>query len=333
MKAAFFLRSSLLVVLGIAFCLTLLGAKQSAAQQATAQLTGTIRDATHAVVVGAKVTLRNHDTNIARSVTSNKEGDYLFALVPIGTYELSVEQPGFAKYLRKGITLEINQNAHLDVDLQVGASSQVVEVNGNVTQVDTVSATLGKVETTERIENLPLAARDTMQLGMLQAGVFAPDQDDGSGNPFSVSGQRSESMTFLIDGADNNDFLGNNMVVDPNPDAVAEFKIVTNNYEAEYGRTSGGIVNQVIKSGTNAIHGSAFDYFRNTALDASDYFLQQAPIFKYNMFGGSIGFPIVKDKAFLFASYQGARRREGQNPGVLTVLTPAERNGDFSALG
>lgn len=333
MKPTSFLRSSLRFVPDITLCLTLLSATQAAAQQATAQIAGTIRDATHAVVVGAKVTLKNNDTNIARTVTSSKEGDYLFALVPIGTYELSVEQTGFAKYVRKGITLEINQNAHLDVDLQVGASSQVVEVNGNVTQVDTISATLGKVETTERIESLPLAARDTMQLGMLQAGVFAPDQDDGSGNPFSVSGQRSESMTFLIDGADNNDFLGNNMVVDPNPDAVAEFKIITNNYEAEYGRTSGGIVNQVIKSGTNSVHGSAFDYFRNTALDASDYFLQQAPIFKYNMFGGSIGFPIVKDKAFLFVSYQGARRREGQNPGILTVLTPAERKGDFSALG
>ena len=133
-----------------------------------------------------------------------------------------------------------------------------------------------------------------------------------------MSGQRSESMTFLIDGADNNDFLGNNMVVNPNPDAVGEFKIITNNYEAEYGRTSGGIVNQVIKSGTNAIHGSLFDYSLNTALDSSDYFLQQVPVFKYNVFGGSVGFPIRKDKAFLFASYQGARRREGQNPGILT---------------
>jgi hypothetical protein len=209
----------------------------------------------------------------------------------------------------------------------------VVEVQGDVSQVDTVSATLGKTETTQRIEDLPLAARDTMQLGLLQAGVFAPDQDDGSGNPFSVSGQRSESETFLIDGADNNDFLGNNMVVDPNPDAVAEFKILTNNYEAEYGRTSGGIVNQVIKSGTNAIHGDLFDYFRNTALDASDYFLQQVPIFKYNIFGGTIGMPIRKDKMFFFASYQGARRREGQNPGILTVLTPQERTGDFSDLG
>lgn len=333
MKPISFPRIGLAVTICIVLFVTFLGANQAAGQQATAQITGTIHDETHAIVVGAKITLKNSDTNIARVTTSNKEGDYLFTLIPIGTYDLLVEQRGFSKYVRKGITLEINQNAHLDIDMRVGTESQVIEVVGDLTQVDTISATLGKVETTQRIDNLPLAARDTMQLGLLQAGVFAPDQDDGSLNPFSVSGQRSESMTFLIDGADNNNFVGNNMIVNPNPDAVAEFKIITNNYEAEYGRTSGGIVNQVIKSGTNAIHGSLFDYFRNTALDAADYFLQQVPVFKYNVFGGSIGVPIKRDKAFLFASYQGARRREGQNPGILTVLSPAERTGDFSELG
>ncbi|MGP0099007.1 MAG: carboxypeptidase regulatory-like domain-containing protein [Terriglobales bacterium] len=317
---------ALLVVMSVCF----LGTKYAAGQQATAQIMGTVKDASGALIADAKVTLRNASTNTTRSTTTNKDGGYLFSLVTIGAYELTVEQPGFEKYVRKGITLEINQNARLDVALQVGAASQIVEVQGDVTQVDTVSATLGKVETTQRIQDLPLAARDTMQLGLLQAGTFAPDQDDGSGNPFSVSGQRSESMTFLLDGADNNDFLGNNMVVDPNPDAVAEFKILTNNYEAEYGRTSGGIVNQVIKNGTNAIHGDLFDYFRNTALDASDYFLGEAPIFKYNIFGGTVGFPIIKNKMFLFGSYQGARRREGQNPGILTVLSTPERTGNFN---
>jgi len=325
-------RVGLLIVIGVVFCLTFPGANQAFAQQATAQLMGTIKDPSGAVVASAKVTLRNTGTNIARSVTTNKDGDYLFTLVPIGPYELTVEQQGFEKYVRRGITLEINQNARLDVPLRVGATSQIVEVEGNVTQVDTVSSTLGKVETTQRIQDLPLAQREVMQLGMLQAGVFAPDQDDGSNNPFSVSGQRSESMTFLLDGADNNDFLGNNMIVDLSPDSVAEFKILTNNYEAEYGRTSGGIVNQVVKSGTNAIHGDLYDYFRNTALDTSDFFLGQVPIFKYNVFGGTIGMPIKKDKMFFFASYQGQRRRLGQNPGILTVLTPNERTGDFSDL-
>src|SRR5579872_5706139 len=302
------------------------------AQQATAQMTGTIKDPSGAVVAGAKVTLTNTGTNAARAVTTGKDGAYLFTLVPIGTYQIEVEATGFSKAVETKIGLEINQNAKLDVTLQVGTSNQVVEVSSEVSQVDTISATLGKVETTQRILDLPLVERDTLQLGLLQAGVFQPDQDDGSGNPYSVSGQRSESMTFLIDGADNNDFLGNNIVVNPNPDAVAEFKILTNNYTAEYGRTSGGIVNQVIKSGTNQIHGSAFEFFRNTALDASDFFLQQVPVLRRNIFGGTIGLPIKKDKMFLFASYQGTRRREGQNPGPITVLSAAERNGDFSEL-
>jgi hypothetical protein len=305
---------------------------RSAAQQATALINGTVKDPSGAVVSGAKVRLINTATNTPRTTTTNKDGIYLFSLVPIGTYQLEVEQTGFDKYIQSGITLQINQNARQDITLKVGTTSQVVEVQGDVTQVDTITATLGKVETTQRILDLPLVERDTLQLGLLQAGVFAPDQDDGSGNPFSVSGQRSESMTFLIDGADNNDFLGNNIVVNPNPDAVAEFKILTNNYTAEYGRTSGGIVNQVIKSGTNAIHGSAFEFFRNTALDASDYFLQEVPVLRRNIFGATIGLPIKKDKMFLFASYQGTRRSEGQNPGPIQVLSPQERNGDFSSL-
>ena len=199
------------------------------------------------------------------------------------------------------------------------------EISAQVTQVDTAGATLGKVETERRILDLPLVGRDTLQLGLLQAGVFAPDPDDGSGNPFSVSGQRSESLTFLIDGADNTDFLGNNIVISPNPDAVQEFKILTNNYEAEYGRTSGGIVNQVIKSGTNGLHGSGFEFLRNDALNARDFFLPSVPNYKRNVFGGTVGGPIKKDKAFFFVSYRGARRREGQVAPVLQVLSPAER--------
>ena len=318
--------------LWLALIAALLTASPAAAQQATAQVNGTVTDSSAAIVVGAHVTLRNSQTGIARDTTSNKDGIYLFTLVPIGNYELMVEQKSFKRFEQKGITLDINQNAKIDIALRAGAPSEVVEVSGNASQVDATSATLGKVETGDRILSLPLVERDTMQLGLLQAGVLAPEQEDGSGNAFSVAGQRSESLTFLIDGSDNNDFLGNNMVVNPNPDAVAEFKILTNNYEAEYGRTSGGIVNQVIKSGTNSVHGSLFEFFRNTALDGSDYFTQTVPEFKRNLFGGSIGFPIKRDKAFFFASYQGARRREGQNAPPFQTLSPAERTGDFSDL-
>src|SRR5262249_9582763 len=175
----------------------------------------------------------------------------------------------------------------------------------------------------------------TLQLGLLQAGVFSPDPDDGSGNPFSVSGQRSESLTFLLDGANNTNFLSNNIITSPNPDAVQEFKILTNNYDAEYGRTSGGIVNQITKSGTNSYHGDLFEFLRNDVLNARDWFLPQdqpKQNFKRNVFGGTVGGPIKKDKTFFFLAYQGTRRREGQNSGLLDVLSEPERTGDFGEL-
>ena len=295
----------------------------------TATLSGTVRDATSAVVSGASITLTNTQTNISQTLKSGPDGTYLFTNVPVGNYKLIVEQTGFRKYVQDGIVLQINQSAKQDVSLQIGAPSEVVEVTANVTQVDTVTATLGTVETQKRIVDLPLVDRDTFQLGLLQAGVLAPDPDDGSNNPFSVSGQRSESLTFLLDGVDNNDFLGNNVVVDPNPDAVEEFKILTNNYGAEYGRTSGGIINQVLKSGTNSFHGTVFEFFRNDDLNANDYFLNGAglgrPRLDRNLFGASVGGPIRKDKTFFMLSYQGKRRIEGQVAPQLQVLTPAER--------
>jgi hypothetical protein len=304
----------------------------SAAADVTATVYGTVEDSTGAVIAKAPTTLTNTATNVARTILTENDGSYAFTLVPIGTYRLTVEQPGFRKYVRDGIVLNVNQNAKLDITLQVGATSQVVEVMGDVTQVDTASATLGNVETERRIVDLPLVERDAFQLGLLQAGVFPPDEDDGSNNPFSVSGQRSESLSFLVNGVDNNDFLGNNAVVNPNPDALGEFRILTNNYEAEYGRAAGGIVNQVIKSGTNGYHGDVFEFFRNDALNARNYFLPAVTPFKRNTFGGTIGGPIKKDKTFFFLSYQGVRRHEGEVAPILQVLSPAERNGDFSEL-
>lgn len=302
------------------------------AQRGTALLTGTVKDASGAVIPGAKVTLTNTGTNVSHSVTTNATGDYLFPEVQIGGYRLTVEKQGFRKYVQSGIQLSINQNARMDVPLQVGSTSQVVEVTENVPQVDTVTATLGDVESQTRIEQLPLVERDTLQLGLLQAGVLKPPSDDGSGNPFSVSGQRSESLTFLIDGADNTDFLSNNIVVSPNPDAVQEFKILTLNYTAEYGRTSGGIVNQVIRSGSNQLHGSAFEFLRNDIFNARDYFLPARTSFKRNVFGGTFGGAIKKDKTFFFLAYQGSRRREGEAPPILQVLSPAERTGNFAEI-
>jgi hypothetical protein len=248
---------------------------------------------------------------------------------------LSVEKSGFTTFIQEGISLELNQNGRLDVSLKIGQETQTVEVTGNVAQVDTTGAVLGKVENQRMIVDLPLVDRDTLQLGLLQAGVFSPDPDDGSGNPFSVSGQRSESLTFLLDGGNNTDFLGNNIVVSPNPDAVDELKILTNNYDAQYGRTSGGIVNQITRSGTNDFHRTAFEFLRNEVLNARDFFLlesQPKQPFKRNVFGASVGGPVKKDKTFFFFANQGARRREGDRSQQLTVLTPAERTGNFGDI-
>ncbi|HEY0703543.1 MAG TPA: carboxypeptidase regulatory-like domain-containing protein [Candidatus Acidoferrales bacterium] len=307
----------------------------SAWGQTNASMRGTVTDQSGAVVAGAKVTLTNTGTGIARSTTTGSDGLYLFDLVHVGKYKINVEKDGFTTYLQEGIVLELNQNGRVDVALKIGKTSQTVEVTANVAQVDTTGAVLGKVETQRMIVDLPLVDRDTLQLGLLQAGVFSPDQDDSSGNPFSVSGQRSESLTFLLDGGNNTDFLGNNIVVSPNPDAVEEFKILTNNYDAQYGRTSGGIVNQVTKSGTNDFHGDAFEFIRNDVLNAKDYFLPEGVAkasFKRNVFGGTGGGPIIKDKTFFFVAYQGARRREGETTGQQTVLSPAERTGNFGEL-
>lgn len=318
------------------FFAVLLLAAGSARGQSSARLIGTVKDASGGTIADANVTLTNQATNTNRSTKTGGDGTYLFPLVEVGTYRLTVEHSGFKKNVQNGITLEVNQNGRLDVLLEVGQAAETIEVSAAMPQVDTSGAVLGKVEDARRIQDLPLVDRDTLQLGLLQAGVFTPDQDDATHNPFNVSGQRSESLTFLVDGADNTDFLGNNIVVSPNPDAVAEFKILTNNYDAQFGRSSGGIVDQVVKSGTNQIHGTLFEFLRNDALNATDYFLnatgQPKAAFKRNVFGGTAGAPLKKDKTFIFGAYQGARRREGQVGPQLTVLSQAERSGNFGEL-
>ncbi|MGA8144417.1 MAG: carboxypeptidase regulatory-like domain-containing protein [Candidatus Acidiferrales bacterium] len=323
-----------LVFCAVSFCIFALLASPLRGQTTTS-LRGTVTDQSGGVVSGAKVTLTNTGTDATRTTNSGSDGSYLFDSVAVGTYMITVEKAGFAKYVHTGFVLELNQNGRLDVNLKVGQGSEIIEVKSDIVQVDTTGAVLGKVENQRMIQDLPLLDRDTLQLGLLQAGVFAPDPDDGSGNPFSVSGQRSESLTFLLDGANNTDFLGNNIVVSPNPDAVQEFKILTNNYDAEYGRTSGGIVNQITKSGTNSYHGDLFEFLRNDVLNAKDYFLPAGDPkqnFKRNVFGGTVGGPIKKDKTFFFLAYQGTRRREGQNSGVLDVLSDQERTGNFSDI-
>jgi outer membrane receptor protein involved in Fe transport len=332
------LRSSPIFFLAVSISLL---AATAQAQQATALIAGTVRDTSGALVAGAKVTLKNSGTNIARSAATNKDGDYLFTLVPIGAYELSVEQKGFEKYVHTGITLSINQNARLDIALQVGASSEVIEVTGDVTQVDTVSDTIGTSVIGETIQRAPLNGRDVLDLALLQPGVTETNGDSGAAGKFSIAGGRSDSVTFLLDGGLNNNLLNNSVVFNPNPDTIAEFHILESNYSAEYGRNGGGIISVVTKSGSNQWHGSAFEFLRNDALNAASFFDNAdglpRDVLKRNQYGATFGGPISfprlfsgKDRFFFFLGYQGQRLSQQQSTGEGTVFTPAELNGDFS---
>ena len=332
--------STWVVVLSV-LCLIVVSGKSLNAQQAGALLTGTVKDSTGAVIAGAKVTLKNSDTNIARTIDSGKDGDYLFPQISIGTYEVEVEQQGFKKYVRKGIKLEINQNARLDIVLQVGTAAQVIEVTGGVTQVDTVSDTIGNSVVGDTIQRAPLNGRNVLDLALLQPGVTETNNDSGAAGNYSIAGGRSDSVTFLLDGGLNNNLLDNSVVFNPNPDTIAEFHILESNYSAEYGRNGGGVISVVTKSGTNQWHGSAFEFLRNDAFNANDYFniVDGLPrnVLKRNQYGATFGGPISipklvngKDRFFFFIGYQGQRLSQQETTGTNTVFTPAELSGDFS---
>lgn len=329
------------VALASVLCLSLFCTENLAAQQATAQLVGTIKDSSGAVIPGAKVTLTNADTNVSRNINSDKNGDFAFTLIPIGTYQVSVEHTGFSKYVQHGIRLEINQNARLDLALQVGTAAQVIEVTGNVTQVDTVSDTIGTSVIGETIQRAPLNGRNVLDLALLQPGVTETNGDSGAAGNYSIAGGRTDSVTFLLDGGLNNNLLDNSVVYNPNPDTIAEFHILESNYSAEYGRNGGGVISVVTKSGTNQWHGSAFEFLRNDAFNANSYFNIATGIprdvLKRNQYGATLGGPITlpkllngKDRFFFFVGYQGQRLSRQQSIGQQTVFTPAELNGDFS---
>jgi outer membrane receptor protein involved in Fe transport len=340
--AGMFLAAGIAALCIVAFC-----GEALLAQQATALLEGTIKDSSGAVLPNAKITLRNSETNVARSESVSRNGDFIFASIPIGTYEVDVEHSGFKKFVRKGIKLEINQNARLDVVLEVGTTTETVEVTGNVAQVDTVSDTIGTSVIGETIQRAPLNGRNVLDLALLQPGVTETNGDSNAAGTYSIAGGRSDSVTFLLDGGLNNNLLDNSVVFNPNPDTIAEFRILESNYSAEYGRNGGGVISEVTKSGTNQWHGSLFEFLRNDAFNANAYFNNfnglPRDVLKRNQFGGTFGGPITlpklvngKDRFFFFVGYQGQRLSQQTSTGLGTVYTPAELNGDFSngqALG
>ena len=318
------------------------------AQIDTGSILGTISDSTGAVIPGAKVSLTNEGTNLTIMTTSKGDGTYIFTPVKIGTYSVTAEAAGFAKVTQSHLTVNIDQQVVVNLALKPGEVTQTIEVTAAPALLQTQTAAVGQVVGTQSVNNLPLNGRNFTFLAQVVAGVNTP-QADTRGNAatgaFSANGLRPAQNNYLLDGIDNNsdtvDFLnGTNFVVLPPVDAIQEFKVQTNNYSAQYGRSGAAILNATIKSGTNSIHGDFFEFFRNNVLDAADFFEDSSGTktaeLRLNQFGGTIGGPIViphvvngRNKLFFFGDYEGLRRRQGS---VFTnsVPTDLERNSGYT---
>jgi len=335
----------------VLFCVALLWAASAEAQTNTGRVVGTVTDAQGAAIAGAKLTVTNTATNTHWETVSGSDGAYQVLELPIGFYSVAAEHEGFTKAVTAALPLEINQSLRIDIRMKVGSVAEVVKVEATAVQVETVNPTVGGTVTGATVQNLPLNGRNTLDLALTMPGVIqaAPLPIGGSGVPtggISVAGGRDDSVTYLLDGGDNTSLTYGAPVVSPNPDTVAEFRILTNNYTSEFGRSAGGVVSVVTKSGTNQYHGSVFDYLRNDALNANNFFnksngtIQPRPVLKRNQFGGTIGGPMSiprlingKDRFFFFFGYQGQRQTSVTVGNALTVYTPAELNGDFSHSG
>jgi len=308
------------------------------AQSTGGRIRGTVIDTSGAAIAAAKVTIINDATHATRDAEAGANGEYIFLEVPVGTYEVDAQSTGFKKYVRKGIVLNLNEVVNLDITLQVGSAVDTIEVTGAAPLVDTTSTQLGAVVNERAVSQLPLAQRDAYQLLQLQPGVQSQLGVDGvygsdRAGVVSVNGGRGRDNNYTVNGGDGNDQFANLPAIQPSPDAIAEFRVLTNTFDAEYGRNSGAVVNVVTKSGTNDFHGNAYDFFRNKDLNARGFFDSQKLDYLQNQFGATLGGPIIKNKTFFFASFEGNRIRKGTSSDTVAVPTQAERNGDFSADG
>jgi hypothetical protein len=286
----------------------------------SAEVLGTVRDASGAIIAGATVTLTNLDTGIQSRATTDASGDYDFFNVKVGRYSLTVEKTGFAKFATTNVRVDVNARQRVDAALQVGAVSQSIEVTGAAATLDTDSSEHGEVVNTQQILELPLNGRNFSDLTLLTTNVhrsiyaYAVPPREGA---FNVNGMRSTYNSFLLDGIDNNAYSTSNQgysnqVAQPSPDAIAEFKVITSNYSAEYGRVGGAVVNAAMRSGTNQLHGTAYEFLRNTDLNAAGFVFPAAtpyvkPPLQRNQFGFTVGGPIKKNKLFFFGDYEGYR--------------------------
>ena len=316
------------------------------AQADTGSIQGTIRDQSGAVFPGAKVILTNEGTNLTITVTAGGDGSYIFSPIKIGIYAVSGEAPGFAKAVQSHITLNLQQQLVVDLTLKPGAVTQTIEVTAAPPALQTQNASVGQVVNARAVNNLPLNGRNFTFLAQLAAGVNTPEADtrgNAQSGAFSANGQRPAQNNYLLNGIDNNsdtvDFLnGTNYVVLPPVDAIQEFKVQTSDFSAQFGRAGGAILNATIKSGTNSLHGTAWEFLRNDKLDAADWFEDAGNVqkgeYRQNQFGVAMGGPIKKNKAFFFGDYEGLRVRQGTvfSNGVPTAAERSSGYTDFSDL-
>jgi hypothetical protein len=325
--------------------LALLLTNQSAFGQVDeGSVTGVVQDATGAVVPSAKVTLLNTDQGISTVTTSDSSGVYTFSPVRIGHYTVSATAAGFSVTTQQNVNVAVSQNLRVNIQLKPGAETQTVEVTTAPPELQTEDASVGQVVDERSVNNLPLNGRNFTFLAQLAAGVNTPQADtrgNAANGAFSANGLRPAQNNYLLDGIDNNsdnvDFLnGTNFVVLPPPDAIAEFKVQTSDFSAELGRAAGAVLNATVKSGTNGIHGAAWEFFRNDVLDAADWFEDNNGIKKgelrWNQFGASIGGPVIKNKIFYFGDYQGFRHVQGNTQSGIAVPTELQRNSGYSNL-
>ncbi len=341
MKTIF--RTHLQALAGVSFAALLLAPGSAMAQEVTAAINGVVTDPSGAAVAGAKVTAKDLDRGSPFPTTTDGSGFYNLPRLPVGRYEVRVEDTGFQTAVKPEVVLQLNQNAKVDFPLQVGNVNQTVEVTTAAPILETQSTELGTVLDARTNAQLPLATRNYVQLTLLAPGAVTTDPSTFTGAQSSfnggrplINGNREQTDNFILDGIDNNQISENAVGYAPSVDAIQEFNMITQNASAEFGNFMGGIISVSIKGGANSFHGDVFEFFRNDKLNANNWANNFSglprPLLRWNEFGGSLGGRIIKDKLFFFADYQGSRFDQPATSSPFSVLTTAERAGDFSQL-
>src|SRR5215469_3331717 len=325
--------------LPISTVLIILASVSALRADVTGSILGTVLDRSQAVVAGARVVVTNTQTNFKQETTSGPDGSYRLLALPAGIYTLTVTAPGFRAFNETSIEVKVNDQLRFDVTLDVGNISEKVEITANAVQVQTENTQLGDVIDSKKMLALPLNGRSYIDLLGLQAGV-APDTAGtiGGDRPVSgnlnagniaVNGQRETANAYLVNGGDVSEGRNLGAGLIPNLDSIEEFRLITNSFSAEYGKFSGAVMNAITKSGTNAIHGDAFEFLRNDTLDARNFFTAAKSELRRNQFGYAIGGPFRKNKLFWFTDYQGTKQVQGAETGIVNVPTAAQRQGIF----